>query len=109
MKNSMKKKWMSILTAICMVVTLCSVTVSATEVTADEPVIIGSYVGRLSDCLDPNAPMPLSLAAADVMISSYATYDETDGVQVHVELYVPWYAFPKPEFTAMTGLCKHRT
>lgn len=92
-----------------MVVTLCSVTVSATEVTADEPVIIGSYVGRLSDCLDPNAPMPLSLAAADVMISSYATYDETDGVQVHVELYVPWYAFPKPEFTAMTGLCKHRT
>ena len=37
---------------------------------------------------------------------TYATYDKNDGVQVHVELYVPWYSSPKPEFTGMTGNVK---
>ena len=42
-------------------------------------------------------------AVANVRINSYATYDEDDGIQVHVKLYVPWYESPKPEFTGMTG------
>lgn len=33
----------------------------------------------------------LKRAVANVRINSYATYDEDDGIQVHVKLYVPWY------------------
>lgn len=43
------------------------------------------------------------LFSARVWCRSYATYDEDDGVSVHVELYVPWYYFANPKFTAMEG------
>lgn len=48
-----------------------------------------------------NAPVPV--AVANVRINSYATYDENNGIQVKVKLYVPWFEFPKPEFTSMSG------
>lgn len=67
----------------------------------DEPVIVGEFDGLLSECWDSNTPMPR--AVANVRVNSYATYDKEDGVQVTVKLYVPWYDFPKPEFTAMSG------
>lgn len=34
---------------------------------------------------------------------SYATYDTDKGVQIHIELYVPWYYFTNPKFTDMSG------
>ena len=65
------------------------------------PIVIGEFDGLLSDYWTSDAPMPR--AVANVRINSYATYDENDGVQVKVKLYVPWYESPKPEFTGMSG------
>lgn len=70
---------------------------------AEEPIIIGEFDGLLAECLDPDTPMPLILSVANVRINSYATYDSRNGVQVTVKLYVPWYEFPKPQFTGMAG------
>lgn len=74
---------------------------NAMEESQQTPIIIGEFDGLLADYLDPNVPMPA--AVANVRINSYATYDSEDGVQVKVKLYVPWFEFPKPEFTGMTG------
>lgn len=72
------------------------------ETVSEQPVIIGEYDGLLSDCLILNTPSPLA-SYVNVRINSYATYDSTNGVQVKVKLYVPWYETPKPQFTGMTG------
>lgn len=69
-----------------------------------QPVVIGRYDAPLSECLEPG--MAMQVGIANVRVNSYATYDKNDGVQVHVELYVPWYSSPKPEFTGMTGNVK---
>ena len=74
---------------------------TAVDESQQAPIIIGEFDGLLADYLDPSVPMPT--AVANVRINSYATYDSEDGVQVKVKLYVPWYEFPKPEFTGMTG------
>ena len=74
---------------------------TAVDESQQAPIIIGEFDGLLADYLDPSVPMPT--AVANVRINSYATYDSEDGVQVKVKLYVPWYDFPKPEFTGMTG------
>ena len=100
-------KLFSVALALCMMLSVGSVSAFAAEVdeeTTNEPVIVGEYDALLSDCLDAGTPMPCDVA--NVRIRSYATYDEDDGVQVHVELYVPWYDFPKPEFTGMSGTVK---
>lgn len=101
------KRLFSFFMALCMTAALGSVTAfAATDVDEStppqqEPIIIGEFDGLLADYLDPSVPMPA--AVANVRINSYATYDSEDGIQVKVKLYVPWYEFPKPEFTGMTG------
>lgn len=100
-------KLLSAAMALCMILSVGSISAFAAEVdddTTSEPVIVGEYDGLLSECLDADTPMLCDVA--NVRIRSYATYDEDDGVQVHVELYVPWYDFPKPEFTGMSGTVK---
>lgn len=94
------RKWMPILMAICLLCSVSTLTAFA-EGAKKDPVVIGEFDGLLSDCQTSDAPVPL--AVANVRINSYATYDEDDGIQVKVKLYVPWYEFPKPEFTAMSG------
>lgn len=105
MKKSFLQKMLSVAMAFCMIFSVCGVTAFAAEVDSDdvtdEPVIVGEFDGLLSECWDSNTPMPR--AVANVRVNSYATYDKEDGVQVTVKLYVPWYDFPKPEFTAMSG------
>lgn len=105
MKKSIMKLF-SVVLALCMMLSVGSFSVSAAEIedTSSEPIIIGEFDGLLSDCLDEETPMPCD--TVNVRVRSYATYDKEDGVQVHVELYVPWYEFPKPEFTAMSGTVK---
>lgn len=101
------KRILSIFMTFCMIATLGSVTAfAATDANESispqqESIIIGEFDGPLTDYLDPSVPMPIDVA--NVRINSYATYDSEDGVQVHVKLYVPWYDFPKPEFTGMAG------
>lgn len=101
MKKIIKKLFASLL-AFCILITVSVVPAFAEEpVINHQPVIIGEYDGYLSDVMIfDNAT---SRAISNVRINSYATYDEDDGIQVHVKLYVPWYEFPKPEFTGMTG------
>lgn len=94
------RKWMSILMAICLLCSVSTLTAFA-EAAEKNPVVIGEFDGLLSDYLTSNAPVPV--AAANVRINSYATYDENNGIQVKVKLYVPWFEFPKPEFTSMSG------
>lgn len=103
MKNSILKKVFSVVMAFCMVLPLCGVTAFAaeTEPDANDAIIIGEFDGLLSECLDSDVVLPR--AVANVRVRSYATYDKEDGVQVTVKLYVPWYSFPKPKFTAMSG------
>lgn len=75
---------------------------TTTEITdTQQPVVIGEYDGYLTDVMISDGVT--KRAVANVRINSYATYDEDDGIQVHVKLYVPWYESPKPEFTGMTG------
>lgn len=72
--------------ALCMVFSLNVVTAFAAEPdTVQDPIIIGKYDGLLSDCIDSDSAT--SRAVANVRINSYATYDENDGIQVHVKLY----------------------
>ena len=83
MKKFSKRLFTS-LVAFCMLFSVSAVPAFAAETTTEitdtqQPVVIGEYDGYLTD----------------VMIS--------DGIQVHVKLYVPWYESPKPEFTGMTG------
>ena len=99
MKKYMKKV-MSIFLAVCLFCSFGTLSAFAAE-TDPAPVVIGEFDGLLKDCWTSDAPIPR--AVANVRINSYATYDKEDGVQVKVKLYVPWYEFPKPEFTAMSG------
>ena len=99
MKKYMKKV-MSIVLAVCLFCSFGTLSAFAAE-TDPAPVVIGEFDGLLKDCWTSDAPIPR--AVANVRINSYATYDKEDGVQVKVKLYVPWYEFPKPEFTAMSG------
>lgn len=98
--NKHIRKWMSVLMAICLFCSFGTLTAFAAE-TDQAPIVIGEFDGLLSDYWTSDAPMPR--AVANVRINSYATYDENDGVQVKVKLYVPWYESPKPEFTGMSG------
>lgn len=91
---------MSVFMAICLFCSFGTFTAFAAE-TEQAPIVIGEFDGLLSDYWTSDAPMPK--AVANVRINSYATYDENDGVQVKVKLYVPWYESPKPEFTGMSG------
>lgn len=80
----------------------CFAAETTTEITdTQQPVVIGEYDGYLTDVMISDGVT--KRAVANVRINSYATYDEDDGIQVHVKLYVPWYESPKPEFTGMTG------
>lgn len=101
------KKFFSMLLAMVMVVSISSVTAFAaesntsTDNTNAQEQVIGEYDGLLSDCYTGNALLAASVA--NVRINSYATYDKNDGITVTVKLYVPWYEFPKPQFTGMIG------
>lgn len=98
--NKHMRKWMSVLMVVCLFCSFGTITASAAE-TEQTPIVIGEFDGLLSDYWTSDTPMPM--AVANVRINSYATYDENDGVQVKVKLYVPWYESPKPEFTGMSG------
>lgn len=94
------------LVAFCMLFSVSAVPAFAAETTTEitdtqQPVVIGEYDGYLTDVMISDGVT--KRAVANVRINSYATYDEDDGIQVHVKLYVPWYESPKPEFTGMTG------
>ena len=102
---ALKKRFLALCMAVVMVFSLCSISAFAAAPTDDkQPVVIGRYDAPLSECLEPG--MAMQVGIANVRVNSYATYDKNDGVQVHVELYVPWYSSPKPEFTGMTGNVK---
>lgn len=102
---TLKKRLLALCMAVVMVFSLCSISAFAAAPTDDkQPVVIGRYDAPLSECLEPG--MAMQVGIANVRVNSYATYDKNDGVQVHVELYVPWYSSPKPEFTGMTGNVK---
>ena len=45
-----------------------------------------------------------SRSISNVRIYSYATYDRSTGIKVHIKLYVPAWESPQPEFTAMSGI-----
>lgn len=102
MKKIIKKRALAVLMVLCVVFSLNVVIAFAAEPdTVQDSIIIGEYDGLLSDCMDSDSAT--SRTIANVRINSYATYDEDDGIQVHIKLYVPWYEFPKPEFTSMSG------
>lgn len=73
----------------------------STDNTVDETQIIGQYDGPAFKIGNSNQATLLSIA--NVRVNSYATYSKDDGVQVHIELYVPWYEFQNPLFTSMGG------
>lgn len=105
MKKFSKRLFTS-LVAFCMLFSVSAVPAFAAETTTEitdtqQPVVIGEYDGYLTDVMISDGVT--KRAVANVRINSYATYDEDDGIQVHVKLYVPWYESPKPEFTGMTG------
>ena len=105
MKKFSKRLFTS-LVAFCMLFAVSAVPAFAAETTTEitdtqQPVVIGEYDGYLTDVMISDGVT--KRAVANVRINSYATYDEDDGIQVHVKLYVPWYESPKPEFTGMTG------
>lgn len=105
MKKFSKRLFTS-LVEFCMLFSVSAVPAFAAETTTEitdtqQPVVIGEYDGYLTDVMISDGVT--KRAVANVRINSYATYDEDDGIQVHVKLYVPWYESPKPEFTGMTG------
>lgn len=100
----MKKKLLSLITAFVLVLSTGSLNIFANEKVSentDEPVVIGSFDGKLSYCWDSDEPMPK--IASRVRINSYATYDKRKGIQVSAKLYVPATSFPKAKFTSMIG------
>lgn len=53
-----------------------------------------------------NYGVKISVITGQVWVKSYATYTKQKGVSVYTELYVPWYFFPNPKFTIMSGNVK---
>lgn len=113
MKNNVRKLFASLVT-LCMVFSVIAVPAFAADTTdTQQPTVIGGYDGYITDAIADGyltttdseclAKAAAAGGIANVRINSYATYDTTNGIQVHVKLYVPWYDFPKPEFTGMTG------
>lgn len=105
----MKKKLLSLVTALILVLSTGGLNIFANEritENTDEPVIIGSFDGNLSDYLDSDGPM--AAVTSQVRINSYATYDKSKGIQVKSKLYVPATSFPKPQFTSMIGTASVR-
>ena len=105
MKKFSKRLFTS-LVAFCMLFSVSAVPAFAAETTTEitdtqQPVVIGEYDGYLTDVMISDGVT--KRAVANVRINSYATYDEDDGIQVHVKLYVPWYESPKPEFKKSTN------
>ena len=105
MKENIRKLVAFMLT-FCMLFSVSAVSAvaeePATETTeTQQPIIIGEYDGYLTNVEFSDGTT--GRLVANVRINSYATYDTQNGIQVHVKLYVPWYEFPKPEFTSMTG------
>ena len=99
---TLKKRLLALCMAVVMVFSLCSISAFAAAPTDDkQPVVIGRYDAPLSECLEPG--MAMQVGIANVRVNSYATYDKNDGVQVHVELYVPWSSSPKPELNALAN------
>ena len=103
MKKFSKRLFTS-LVAFCMLFSVSAVPAFAAETTTEitdtqQPVVIGEYDGYLTDVMISDGVT--KRAVANVRINSYATYDEDDGIQVHVKLYVPWYESPKPAFAEL--------
>lgn len=97
----MKKKLLSLIASLILVLSVGGLNVFANEKNIDEPVIIGEFDGNLSDYMESDEPM--NKVVANVRINSYATYDKSKGIQVYAKLYVPALSFPKPQFTSMIG------
>ena len=101
----MKKRILSLLMALgmCLSVGISAFAADTTSVdkvksSTDATQIVGEYNGVIHTT-------GLSTdSVANVRINSYATYSKSDGIQVHVELYVPWYEFANPKFTSMEGI-----
>lgn len=110
------KKLSAVLSVIlCMSMLMGMGTVFAVEESAGMPIksgeeqIIGEYDGLLSDVIGVDATQQIGFV--NVRIRSYAQYDTSGGVQVHIKLYTP-DLFTNARFTGMTGTVEvllHRT
>lgn len=69
------------------------------EATADGSIILGGFDAPVS-ALEGNGAR---IITGQVWCRTYATYNSDKGVSVNIELYVPWYYFTNPKFTAMSG------
>lgn len=63
-------------------------------------VILGGIDAPMSELIDESSGS--RLITGQVWCRSYATYDEDEGVSVHIELYVPWWYFANPKFNGMS-------
>lgn len=63
--------------------------------------IIGGINIPISEITNENSTR--DIYSGEVWYRSYATYSETNGISVYIELYVPWYYFTNPKFTRMSG------
>ena len=99
MKTLIKKIIAGVM-VLCWVSTLNCQTTYAKEYNNEE-IIIGEYDGPLQDF---SVQTNNSRSISNVRIYSYATYDRSTGIKVHIKLYVPAWESPQPEFTAMSGI-----
>ncbi len=98
----MNKKILVSFVTLLLIFSFGSSSFAVSNSVANKPIIIGEYDAPLEECLGTDSSMSRYLA--NVRVKSYATYDDSDGVQVYVKLYVPWYEFEWPQFTSMTGV-----
>lgn len=102
----MKKRILSLMMALgmCLSVGISAFAADTNSVnkakskTADSTQIIGEYNGVV------HKTGISTDSVATVRINSYATYSKSDGIKVHIKLYVPWYEFANPKFTSMEGM-----
>lgn len=99
MKTLIKKIIAGVM-VLCLVSTLNCQTTYAKEYNNEE-IIIGEYDGPLQDF---SVQTNNSRSISNVRIYSYATYDRSTGIKIHIKLYVPAWESPQPEFTAMSGI-----
>lgn len=80
----MKKKLLSLITAFVLVLSTGSLNIFANERVSentDEPVVIGSFDGKLSDCWDSDEPMPK--IASQVRIKAFIAHFRKKSPKLH--------------------------
>lgn len=71
------------------------------DITEEQEVVIGKYDGPLNDCLISNST---TRDVSNVRVNSFATYSKSAGITVYIQLYVPPFETPQPEFLSMSGV-----